>query len=87
MASKKVKNKNDFIKKAMKIHGNFFDYSKSIFVDEDSPIIIKCHKGHYFLAIAKNHLNGEGCQICKEKLRLRLSENNSNYLSLVSEKK
>jgi len=66
MVSKKVKNKNDFIKEAMKIHGKHFDYSNSIFVDEDSPIILKCPKGHTFLIVAKNHLQGEGCPKCKE---------------------
>jgi len=87
MLKKKVKNKSDFIKKAINIHGGkFFDYSKSIFVNEDSPIIIRCLQGHLFLMVAKNHLQGEPCPNCKELTARRKYEDHPLGKFLSKEK-
>lgn len=64
--SKKVKNLEDFIKKANKVHDNKYGYIKSIYSDNACIMIITCPiEGHGdFLKNAGNHLSGQGCQKC-----------------------
>lgn len=53
-----------FIKKAIKKHGNEYDYSKSIYKSRYEKVIIKCHRHGEFLQSPSNHLHGQGCPIC-----------------------
>lgn len=41
-ANKRLSNIDLFKKKAFKIHGDFYDYSKSIYEHSEKPIIIIC---------------------------------------------
>jgi hypothetical protein len=50
-----------FIKKANKIHNNYYDYSNSIYVNARSKIEIKCPIHGLFSVLADNHLAGHGC--------------------------
>lgn len=62
----------EFIKKAHKIHGNRYDYSKVEYVNQDTKVCIICHsknkfgKEHgEFWQTPNKHLQGHGCPNCK----------------------
>jgi len=60
-----IKNKNsittkEFIKKAEKIHGNFYDYSLVKYVDSKTKIKIICRKHGVFEQNPRRHLEGRG---------------------------
>lgn len=48
--------KLNFVKKANEIHNNLYDYSKSIYIDHDSPLIIICKIHGEFKQSPKGHL-------------------------------
>jgi len=55
----------EFIKKAIKVHGDKYDYSKTKYVRNDVKVIIICKKHTIeFEQIANNHLQGHGCLKC-----------------------
>lgn len=56
---------DEFIKKAEEMHGNRYDYSKVIYVDTASKIILICRKHGEFEQRPHNHLMGKGCKLCK----------------------
>lgn len=54
-----------FIKKARKVHGNKYDYSKTEYINAKTKICIICPEHGEFWQIPSNHLSGyEGCKIC-----------------------
>lgn len=59
-----VRNIDDFIIKANKIHKKIYDYSNSHYVSSREPIIIKCKIHGVFYQTPNYHLNGCGCQKC-----------------------
>jgi hypothetical protein len=54
-----------FIKRARKVHGNLYDYSKSKYTGTEVKLAIICGKHGEFEQQPKNHLQGQGCPICK----------------------
>ena len=65
-----------FIEKARKIHGWKFDYSKVIYINNRTKIIIICPIHGEFEQLPYNHLIGKGCPKCGgEKTRQRCSSN------------
>ena len=55
----------DFINKAMKIHGDKYDYTKVNYLNKNSKLIIICPIHGEFEKIAKYHtMNGSGCNLC-----------------------
>lgn len=60
--------KEEFIKKAKKIHGDKYDYSEVIMNGLHSKIKIFCKKcNKYFYQEANSHLRGRGCPHCANK--------------------
>jgi very-short-patch-repair endonuclease len=57
---------NDFIKKAKQLYGNKYDYSKVIYKNSKTPVIIICNTcSNEFQQIRNTHLKGDGgCKIC-----------------------
>lgn len=54
-----------FIEDAIKIHGNKYDYSLSIYKNRSTKIKIKCNKcNNIFEKIPYSHLIGQGCHSC-----------------------
>ena len=84
-------NINEFIEKAKKIHGNKYDYSKSIYPDnKEGYIFIHCNKcGNDFWQKVGNHLNGFGCPKCtRSKKEEFISEYLKNHnIEYISEKR
>lgn len=87
--------KEQFIEKAIKKHGDKYDYSLVEYVNNKTPIKIKCNKcGGIFEQLPKNHLSGNGCSICNpphkkiqhDEFVLRLAKTHPN-LEVLSEYK
>lgn len=67
-------NNEEFIKKAKLIHCDKYDYSKSVYTNSNTKIIIICREHGDFFQIPYEHLSGKGCKYCA-------IENNSNKLN------
>lgn len=64
--------KEGFIEKAQKIHGDAYEYSEVVYVNNHSKVCIFCRKHKkYFSVTPDGHLTGAGCPICYGE---RLSE-------------
>ena len=69
--------KEEFIKKARKVHGDKYDYSKVEYVNCMTKVCISCPEHGEFCQTPTNHLNGHGCPKCKGEaigVRCRLSK-------------
>lgn len=53
-----------FIKRARKVHGDKYDYSKVNYVNNRTNITIICPIHGEFVQLPANHLKGEGCYEC-----------------------
>lgn len=64
-----MSNKNNiFIEKAKKIHNDNYDYSKVIYIDVLTKIIIICKIHGEFEQSPNSHLTGQGCKKCARKI-------------------
>lgn len=60
--------KNEYFKfKAIKQHGNKYNYDNIKYVNRDSILEIICPRHGSFLQRACNHLNHRGCSLCKSE--------------------
>lgn len=57
---------SDFIKKARNVHGDKYDYSKSVYLGSREKIEIICPLHDSFFQLATNHLSGKGCKECSK---------------------
>jgi hypothetical protein len=55
---------DQFIEGAKQVHGDKYDYSKSVYVLSKSKVIIICKEHGEFLQRAGHHLHGYGCPTC-----------------------
>ena len=55
---------DDFIKRARNVHGDKYDYSKSLYTGADNKLEITCVKHGKFLQTPHNHLKGTNCPSC-----------------------
>jgi len=60
----KYKTTEEFIKRAKEVHGDKYDYSKTVYVDWDTPVTIICPEHGEFTQKVGNHLHGKGCKKC-----------------------
>ena len=56
--------KDEFIKRAKEIHGDFYDYSKVEYVNNQTKVCIICPEHGEFWQTPHNHLRGQGCFEC-----------------------
>lgn len=75
----------EFIKKARLIHGDKYDYSKTVYVRALSPVTITCPVHGDFQQKPNGHLSGQGCPLCKQShiehtVRELLTENNIEFV-------
>ena len=54
-----------FLDKAKTVHGDRYDYGKSVYVRRRSKVVITCRKHGDFEQLPYNHLNGMGCRRCQ----------------------
>lgn len=57
-------NKDEFIKRAQKVHGKKYDYSKVKYINKIEKITIICPIHGEFKQRPENHWNGQGCPKC-----------------------
>lgn len=55
----------DFVNKAVKVHGDKYDYSEVVYTKTHSKVKIICPKHGEFAQEPANHLAGKGCTGCK----------------------
>lgn len=55
---------SDFIEKSIKVHGNKYDYSKTIYERNNIELGIICYTHGMFYQKPSNHLSGNGCHQC-----------------------
>lgn len=64
-------NTQAFIKKAIKIHGDDFDYSDVEYTDAKTKVKLKCNnKNHIFEMTPNSHLNGSKCTQCYSEFKV-----------------
>ena len=74
---------NSFVKRSNEVHGNKYDYSKSIITNTRTKTIITCPIHGDFEQTPKNHLKGNGCPKCGKKYAKEWSKN--NYKQYINE--
>lgn len=65
---------NEFVAKANTVHSNRYDYSKSVYVNGTTKIIIVCPEHGEFEQRPYMHLQGQGCSICAHAKRAETCE-------------
>lgn len=75
--SGKGKTTEDFVNELRLVHGNFYDYSETLFKGVDNKILIICPHHGKFYQTAYSHSKGAGCTKCRSK---KLSEKYSSSL-------
>ena len=60
--------KEEFIKKAQKVHGELYDYSKVEYTNNNTKVFIICKKHGDFYQLPSNHLSGKGCDKCAHEI-------------------
>ncbi|AUR83362.1 hypothetical protein NVP1033O_88 [Vibrio phage 1.033.O._10N.222.49.B8] len=53
-----------FIDRAEGIHGDRYNYSKSVYTNIDTKVTITCHDHGDFEQVPYSHLQGQGCMLC-----------------------
>lgn len=79
----KKSNTEEWISKAIQIHGNKYDYSKVKYTDSDTQVCIICPEHGEFWQRGYNHLGGCGCPKCscsQSKPELEIIEFLKKYL-------
>jgi hypothetical protein len=83
LAHMKKSNTKEFISKAIKIHGDKYDYSESEYIDCNTKIKIFCKKHNkYFYQNANNHLQGQQCS-CGRSERIGIGNSKYNQKSFI----
>jgi hypothetical protein len=68
-AKKQTFTQEQFIEKAIKVHGENFDYSQVEYVNSQTHIKLKCNIcGYEFSQVPNSHLQGYGCDKCAHKV-------------------
>jgi hypothetical protein len=68
-AGKAKSNTDEFIKNALLVHGDKYDYSKVDYKNNNTKVIIICKTHGEFTQNSYNHLTGQGCNKCSYILR------------------
>lgn len=63
-----------FIARSSKIHSNRYDYSKVIYINGSTKVIINCKIHGDFVQTPYNHLSGRGCMKCGRRARMNTRE-------------
>lgn len=77
----------EFIERAKKKHKNKYDYSKVKYVNFNTEVTIICPIHGEFRQTPKNHLNGNGCNLCKNGCKKLTNEEYIQKANAVHKKK
>lgn len=79
--SKLTKTNDNFIQDAKLVHFDKYDYSKAVYVNNITKIIISCKKHGEFTQIPSNHLKGRGCNQCGiDSTTSKLTKTNDDFI-------
>jgi hypothetical protein len=70
----KKKTLEQFIEEARNAHGDEYDYSESIYINNNELITIKHKCGYVFHQRPINHINGQGCAKCAGNAKITPTE-------------
>jgi hypothetical protein len=73
---------NQFIQKAISVHGNKYDYSKVNYINSKVNVIIVCHKHGKFLQTPERHWINRGCPLCNESYGNKLISKSLKKLNI-----
>lgn len=65
-ASERAGTKDEFIAKAIEVHGDRYDYSNVAYLHTHAKVAIRCKEHGVFLQQPANHLSGNGCPSCAD---------------------
>lgn len=65
-AEKSRSDTRQFVEKAMRVHGDKYDYSKVDYVKAHEKVCIVCREHGEFFMKPNYHLSGEGCPRCRD---------------------
>ncbi len=71
--------KEEFIERAINVHGNEYDYSLVNYIKSRIKVKIICNKHGEFMQTPNNHLNGQGCLKCGELTTKLKNKKNTDY--------
>ena len=81
ISNKLSSNTQDFIEKAKKVHGDKYDYAKTVYERSRFKVIVTCPKHGDFLITPNNHLRGRGCPKCRyDKIAEKLSKTTEDFI-------
>lgn len=80
------KTTEDFVKDARRLHHNKYDYSKSVYFNNRTTVIIRCHIHGDFHQTPSNHLQMKGCPKCKNDFTKHRCQGNREDFILKAEK-
>ena len=63
-----------FIERAKSVHGNQYDYSKTVFSGVNNRVLITCKKHGDFYQYGGGHLRGSGCPLCARENKKMTTE-------------
>lgn len=66
--------KSIFVNKSTEIHDDIYDYSKSVYINNNTNLIIICKIHGEFYQRPRVHLSGRGCSMCCNKTEAKLYE-------------
>ena len=72
--------KEKFIKKAIKKHGNKYNYSKVTYIDSITKVCIICPEHGEFWQTPSAHVRGRACPMCSNKKRGKHSVTTENLI-------
>lgn len=78
-AGLKRRTTEEFVKKAQKIHGSKYDYSKTRYINKRTKLTITCPIHGDFLQAPNNHLRGQGCPECGKLIAAARQNNSRNH--------
>ena len=63
----------EYIQKAREIHGDKYDYSKTDYINSRTKVCIICPEHGPFFQVANAHLQGQGCPVCSNNIKITTS--------------
>ena len=73
----KKKTTEEFVRGAIKVHGNKYDYSKVEYKNNKTKVCIICPEHGEFWQTPCNHLNGNGCPVCADENKKKIRRSNT----------
>jgi len=77
---------NEFIRRSRKNHNSKYNYSKTIYVNAQTKVIIICPLHGSFMQRANDHMRGSGCSTCRDEDHInRRRKTNDEFLDRAQE--